>query len=118
MLVCLSLHSLQNDLLQKAVTLASSDASSSASSAPEAAAAASSSSGSSSGSGLRSKGRPALNIGAVKETNATPEAALADEEESQADALLKAKRMRNLKRQSMPEKTSLPAEVQSQLPQQ
>lgn len=66
------------------------------------------------GAGAR-KGRPALNIGAVKNANATPEAAQADEQESQADALLKAKRMRNLKRQSLPEK--LPASVQDQMPQ-
>lgn len=68
----------------------------------------------SSGAAAR-KGRPALNIGTVKNANATPEAAQADEQESQADALLKAKRMRNLKRQSLPEK--LPASVQDQMPQ-
>lgn len=50
------------------------------------------------------RGRPALNISAVKATNSTAEAAQLDEQESQADALLKAKRERNLKRQSMPEK--------------
>ena len=62
------------------------------------------------------KGRPALNIGAVKDANATAEAARADEVESQADALLRAKRMRNLKRQSMPEK-GLPDSVSSQVQQ-
>jgi hypothetical protein len=93
---------IQDDLLSKALAVCSSASASSASS----------SSSSSSGLGAR-KGRPALNIGQVKQTNATPEAAQQDEQESQADALLKAKRMRNLKRQSMPEK--LPAEVQAQV---
>lgn len=96
--------SLQNDLLQKALDLLNKPAS------------ASSSSG---GAGVRKGGaRPALNIGAVKHANATAEAARANEVESQADALLKAKRERNLKRQSMPEKTGLPDSVADQLNQE
>jgi len=77
---------------------------------------ASSSSASSSGSHAARRGpRPALNIGTVKDANATPEAAQADAQESQADALLKAKRERALKRQSMPEK--LPQSVTDQVQQ-
>jgi hypothetical protein len=60
--------------------------------------------------------RPALNIAAVKDANTTKEASLLHEEESQADALLKAKRERNLKRQSMPEKSGLPSSVSDQIP--
>ena len=67
---------------------------------------------------LKAKGRPALNIGAVKTANATPQAAAQDVQESQADALLRAKRERNLKRQSLPEKTGLPLSVTSQVNQQ
>jgi len=110
---------LQNELLQKALLLASNHADNPAGAALSASSSSSAASASAAGvSGLARKGRPALNIGTVKQTNATPEALEADEEESQADALLKAKRLRNLKRQSMPEKQSLPAEVQSQVEQQ
>lgn len=99
----------QDELLAKAlaVTAAASEAAAASKGAGAGA-------GASAGGAAR-KGRPALNIGAVKNANATPEAAQADEQESQADALLKAKRMRNLKRQSLPEK--LPASVQDQMPQ-
>jgi len=101
----------QDELLAKAVALSDSSAT-----ATGGAAASASSSRSGGACGGARKGRPALNIGAVKDANATPEATRADEQESQADALLKAKRMRSLKRQSLPEK--LPASVQDQMPQQ
>ena len=108
---CCVLCVVQADLLAKALAVTASAAEASAASKG---AGAGSGSGAGSGASGR-KGRPALNIGTVKNANATPEAAHADEQESQADALLKAKRMRNLKRQSLPEK--LPASVQDQIPQ-
>lgn len=103
----LSLSPTQADLLAKALALKD---------APPAAAASSSSTSSSSDSAPKGgrKGRPALNIGAVKDANATADAARVNEAESQADALLKAKRMRNLKRQSLPER-GLPDSVADQL---
>ena len=46
-------------------------------------------------------------MNAVKEANSTPEAQEQDEEQSESDAALKAKRMNGGKRRTMPEKLQI-----------